>query len=112
MGVEALTDCLEILGCNLSFKAKQFGAASMPPALDGPILVVVVTLSQMALLVTVAAGHRSNRQHGPTLALFEIQDQARREVPKRINDEGGPSSLKQSGSHRAETPLGIFGIQS
>jgi hypothetical protein len=37
---------------------------------------------QMALRVTLAAGHGTNRQHGPTLALFEIRDQPRRDLPR------------------------------
>ena len=49
--VEALTHCLEILGGNVSFQTQQFSAASVPPAFDRPILVVVVALSEMALCV-------------------------------------------------------------
>jgi hypothetical protein len=47
----------------------------VPVALDTPILVVVVTLLKLALRVTLSAGHCTNRQHSPTLALFEIRDQ-------------------------------------
>ena len=47
----------------------------MPPAFDRPILVVVVALLEMALCVAFTAGHGTNRQHGSTLALFEIRDQ-------------------------------------
>ena len=74
--VETLTHCLEILGGNLSFETKQFSAASVPPAFDRPILVVVVALLEMALCVAFTAGHGTNRQHVPTLALFEIWGQA------------------------------------
>src|SRR5713101_3881612 len=49
--VEALTHCLEILGRNLLFEPEQFSTASMPLAFDGPILVVIVTLLEMALCV-------------------------------------------------------------
>src|SRR5208282_3409659 len=79
--VETLTHCLEILGGNLSFETKQFSAASMPLAFDSPILVVVVALLEMALCVAFTAGHCTNRQHAPTLALFEIWRQPRRDLP-------------------------------
>jgi hypothetical protein len=59
--VEALTHCLEILGGNLSFEAKQFSPASVPQASDGTILVVVVTLLEMALRIALSARHRTNR---------------------------------------------------
>ena len=49
--VETLTHCLEVFGGNLSFEPNQFSAASVPLAFDGPILVVVVTLLEMALSV-------------------------------------------------------------
>lgn len=74
--VETLTHCLEILGGNLSFETQQFSAASVPLAIDSPILVVIVALLEMALCVAFTAGHGTNRQHGPTLALFEIGGQA------------------------------------
>src|SRR5271169_3965364 len=73
--VETLTHCFEILGGNLSFETKQFSAASVPLAFDRPILVVVVALLEMALSVAFTAGHGTNRQHGSTLALFEIWGQ-------------------------------------
>ena len=81
--VETLTHCLEILGGNLSFQPKQFSAASVPPAFDRPILVVVVALLEMALRVAFPAGHGTNRQHRPTLALFEIRNQPRRNPLRR-----------------------------
>jgi hypothetical protein len=59
--VEALAHCLEILGGNLSFEPKQFGSASLPQASDGAILVVVVTLLEMALSIALSARHRTNR---------------------------------------------------
>src|SRR5260370_1009426 len=74
--VEALTHCLEILGGNLSFETQQFSAASVPFAFDSPILVVIIALLEMALCVAFTAGHGTNRQHGSTLALFEIWGQA------------------------------------
>ena len=74
--VEALTLCLEILGGNLSFETQQFSAASVSPAFYGPILVVVVALLEMALCIAFTARHGTNRQHTPTLALFEIWGQA------------------------------------
>jgi hypothetical protein len=74
--VEALTHRLEILGGNLSFEPNQFSAATVPPAFDRPILVVVVALLEMALSVAFTAGHCSNRQHTVTLALFEVRDQS------------------------------------
>jgi hypothetical protein len=61
--VETLTHCLEILGSNLSFETEQFSAASVPPAFDRPILVVVVALLEMALCVAFTARHGTNRQH-------------------------------------------------
>src|SRR5271166_3285579 len=73
--VETLTHCLEILGGNLSFETKQFSAASAPSAFDSPILVVVIALPKVTLSVALTAGHGTNRQHSPTLALFEIRDQ-------------------------------------
>ncbi|MGB6677876.1 MAG: hypothetical protein WBE44_14375, partial [Terriglobales bacterium] len=73
--VEALTHCLKIFGTNLSFETKQFSAATVPLAFDGPILVVVVALLEVALCVSFTAGHGTNRQHRSTLALFEIGDQ-------------------------------------
>ena len=60
---------------NLSFEAKQFSAAPMPLAFDSPTLVVIIALPEMALSVALTAGHGTNRQHGPTLALFEIRNQ-------------------------------------
>jgi len=47
----------------------------MPLALDGTILVEVVTLLKMPLCVSLPAGHCANRDHGQTLALFEVPDQ-------------------------------------
>jgi hypothetical protein len=75
--VETLTHCLEILGGNLSFKAKEFSAAPMPLAFDSPTLVVIIALPEMALSVALTAGHGTNRQHGQTLLLFEFRHQAR-----------------------------------
>jgi hypothetical protein len=51
---------------------QQFRAASVPPAFDRPILVVVVALLEMALCVAFTTGHGTNRQHHPRLALFEL----------------------------------------
>jgi hypothetical protein len=73
LSVEALTHCLEILGGNLSFQTQQFSAASVPPAFDRPILVVVVARLEKALCVAFTAGHGTNRQHNPRLGLFEIR---------------------------------------
>src|SRR5580692_10821237 len=70
--VETLTHCLEILGGNPSFQTQQFSAPSVPPAFDRPTLVVIIALPEMALSVTLTAGHGTNRQHGSTLALFEF----------------------------------------
>jgi hypothetical protein len=70
--VETLTHRLEILGCNLSFQTQEFSAASVPSTFDRPILVVVVALLEMALSVAFTAGHGTNRQHHPRLALFEF----------------------------------------
>jgi hypothetical protein len=47
----------------------------VPPAFDGPILIVVIALPKMALRIALAAGHGTDSQHGSTLALFEIKDQ-------------------------------------
>lgn len=47
----------------------------MPLANHGPILVVVVTLLEMALRIRRPAGHSTNRQHTATLALFEDREQ-------------------------------------
>ena len=47
----------------------------MPLAFNGTLSVVVVTLLEMFLGVSVTAGHCANREHRPTLALFEIPDQ-------------------------------------
>jgi hypothetical protein len=74
--IETPTHCLEAFGGNLAFEPKQFGAASVPLALDGTILVIIVALLEMPLGVTLSAGHCTNRQHSPTLALFEIWGQA------------------------------------
>jgi hypothetical protein len=73
--VEALTHCLEILGRNLSFQTQQFSAASVPPAFDRPILIVIIALPEMALSVALTPGHGTNRQHTMTVALFEVGDQ-------------------------------------
>ena len=63
----ALTHCLEVFGSNFFFRTKPFSVASMPIAFDSPILVVVVSLLEMALCVAFTAGHGTNRQHGPLL---------------------------------------------
>ena len=47
----------------------------MPLAFDGTHLIVVVTLLEMSLSVSLPAGHCGNREHSSTLALFEIEDQ-------------------------------------
>ena len=73
--VETLPYRLKIPGCNLSFKPEQFSAAAAPPAFDGPILVVVIALPKVTLGVALTAAHGTNRQHSPTLALFEIRNQ-------------------------------------
>lgn len=49
----------------------------MPLAFDGTLLVVVVTLLEMCLGVSVPAGHCANCEHALTLTLFEIRDQRR-----------------------------------
>jgi hypothetical protein len=72
--IETLTHRLEIFGGNLSFETKQFSAASVPLAFDSPFLVEVALL-EMALCIVFTAGHGTNRQHDPTLALFEIRGQ-------------------------------------
>jgi len=53
----------------------------MPLAFDRTLLVVVVTLLKMPLGVSVPAGHCANREHRQTLALFEVRDQAARDIP-------------------------------
>jgi hypothetical protein len=75
--IKAPSYSLEILGRDLPIQSEQFSAASMPLALDGPILVVVVALLKMALCVAFTAGHGTNRQHRKTLVLFEFRHQAR-----------------------------------
>src|SRR6202030_4516799 len=70
--VETLPHRFKILGCTLSFKPKQFRTAAAPAAFDSPILVVIIALPEMALSVALTAGHGTNRQHSPTLALFEV----------------------------------------
>ena len=47
----------------------------MPLGFDGTLLIVVVTLLEMSLGVSLPAGHCANREHSPTLALFEVRDQ-------------------------------------
>ena len=47
----------------------------MPLAFDGTLLVEVVTLLEMSLGVSLPTGHCANREHSPTLVLFENQDQ-------------------------------------
>jgi hypothetical protein len=74
--IETLSYRLEILGRDLLLEPEQLSTASVPLALDVPILVVVVALLEMALRITLAVGHGTNRQHSPTLALFEIWGQA------------------------------------
>jgi hypothetical protein len=59
--VETLSYRLKIPGRNLPFEPKQFSTASVPLAFDAPILVVIVTLLEMALRVAFAAGHGTNR---------------------------------------------------
>jgi hypothetical protein len=61
----------------------------MPLTLDGALLIVVVTLLEMLLGVSLAAGHCANREHSPTLALFEIRDQHRKpeKADTGTNDE-------------------------
>jgi hypothetical protein len=73
--VETLPYRLKIFACNLPFEAKKLSAAPMPLAFDSPALVVIIALPEMALSVALTAGHRANRQHSLTLALFEIRDQ-------------------------------------
>jgi hypothetical protein len=54
----------------------------VPLALDGTLLVVVVTLLEMSLGVSVPTGHCANREHSQTLALFENQGQVGSMVDK------------------------------
>src|SRR5712692_6865490 len=73
--VETLPCRFKILRRNLPFEPKQFSAASVPLAFDSAILVVIIALLEMALCVALPAGHGTNRQHTPTLALFEDRNQ-------------------------------------
>jgi hypothetical protein len=73
--VETLLHGLKILGPNVALEPKQFSAASAPAAFDSPILVVGIVLPKVMLGAALTAGHGTNRQHSPTLALFEIRDQ-------------------------------------
>ena len=104
--VEALTHCLEILGGNLSFQTQQFSAASVPPAFDRPILVVVVALLEMALCVAFTAGHGTNRQHVPTLALFEIRDQPSRVTNIWHTDDSQVNSKRAALANRQSVVRG------
>jgi len=67
--IEIQPHCLEVFRPNLPFEPKQFSAASVPLAVDRPILVVIVTLLKMALRIALATGHGTNRKHRATLAL-------------------------------------------
>jgi hypothetical protein len=102
--VKTLPYRLEILGCNLSFKPKQFSSPSVPPAFDRPILVVVVALLEMALCVAFTAGHGTNRQHMPSLALFEVRYREWQLVvgmPHRCHSRGEGAEQWRGGQHRA-----------
>jgi hypothetical protein len=64
----------------------------MPLAFDRTLLIVVVTLLEMSLGVSATAGHCANREHSPTLALFENQDQ--------VEQYGGLDREHRSGDPR------------
>ena len=60
----------------LSAQAEQLRAAAMPFALNAAVLIVVVAVFKMPLGVPSTARHGSDRQHVPTLSLFEMRMQA------------------------------------
>ncbi len=74
--MQPLTNGLKLLPCHLSAQPKQFGSATMPLALNPALLIVVIAVFQMPLGISCAACHCTNRQHEPTLTLFEIALQA------------------------------------
>ena len=49
--VNTLSHRFKVLGGNFPFKPKQFSAASVPLALDGTILVIIVALLEMPMRV-------------------------------------------------------------
>jgi hypothetical protein len=93
--IETLTHCLEVFAGNFSFEPKEFSAATVPLAFDGPILVVVVALLEVALCIALAARHGTNRQHNPTLALFEIRGQIQYDplLPRSVSSSHSETNL-------------------
>jgi hypothetical protein len=59
-----------------SAQTEQLRPASMPLTLNAPVLIVIVTVFKMPLGVPGTARHGSDRQHNPTLTLFEMRMQA------------------------------------
>jgi hypothetical protein len=76
---------------------------TMPLAFDGSLLIVVVTLLEMSLGVSLPAGDCANREPSPTLPLFEIRDQVL--VGGYRLPNGRPSS-RQRENHNDKLHLG------
>jgi hypothetical protein len=75
----------------------------MPLAFDGTLLIVVVTLLEMSLGISLSAGHCANRKHSPTLALFEIRDQVLVGGYRLLNER---SSSRQCENHNDKLHMG------
>jgi hypothetical protein len=71
--VQPLADSFKLLLVYLSAQAKQFRSAAMPFPLNAAVLIVVIAMFEMPLSVLGTARHGSDRQHTPTLSLFEIR---------------------------------------
>jgi hypothetical protein len=74
----------------------------MPLAFDGTLLIVVVTLLEMSLGVSLPAGHCANREHRQTLALFEFRDQQ----IEQLRDKADCSRIQLSELPTVSSPLG------
>jgi hypothetical protein len=66
----------------------ETGTASVPLALNPALVVVVIAVFKVPSSVPHAASHRSDRQHQPTLTLFEILVQERRTSANMLEGMG------------------------
>ncbi len=74
-GMQPFPHGLKLFTGDVAPQPKQLCAAPLPLALYAAVFIVVVAVFKMPLRVSGAASHRPNRQHTPTVTLFEIRMQ-------------------------------------
>ena len=73
--MQSLAYSFKLLLGYLSLQAKQLRPTPMPFPLNATVLIVIIAVFKMPLGIPGTARHGPNRQHIPTLSLFEFRMQ-------------------------------------